>query len=66
MVNNRGVGIATAWLKEKHHSYVRVTDIADDGKFTINFQNEKFETKSLTLDARELITRARLESFMGV
>lgn len=66
MGDSVGVGLATAWLKKKHHSFVRVSDLANGGKFTITFQNERFETKTITLDARELIQRASLESFMGV
>jgi len=66
MGHSAGVGLSTAWLKGKHHTFVRVSDLAEDGKFTITFQNEKFKTKTLTLDAKELISRARLESFMGI
>ena len=66
MGQSRGLGSSKVWLQGKRHSFVQVSDVEETGEFKVTFQNEKYETKTLTLDAEALIQRAGLKRFMGV
>ena len=63
-MNRAGVGSTKIWLKGKKHSYVRISDVGGD-RFTITFQNDKFKTREIILDAEEFVIRAKLRSFMN-
>lgn len=66
MGHGRGLGSSKIWVKGKKHSFVSIGDAEEIGTFTVTFQNEKFETKTMVLDAKSLIQRAGFERFMGI
>lgn len=62
---SRYIGTAKSWLPETHHSYVSVKSNEESGDFELEFQNERFQTKTVKLDPKLLIELAGAGTFMG-
>ena len=64
-MNSRYIGIAKSWLPGTQHSSVSVISNEESGDLRVEFQNEKFQKKTVKLDPKLLIELSNVSKFMG-